>query len=286
MALLQSRAGVASSPFADPGIIRSIYNGGNVLSRILAMVVGIVTVGSEYRYGTIASSYLATPHRVRMLLGKAIALLIFGVIYGITSVAAGMLVSIPFVLGNGGTFLLDQPETWRSIILGRVLDRAVDLDRHGHRDLDQEHAGRPGGRHPPRVPGGADCVGGVLPEEVGPTAQSDAQRGDERHAGDHLARAVRWSPSSALVARRAGPCGLVPAAGARRPAIRSHAATLLNRVSLRRISNLKGSAAQIEPALHTFPKGGGCYPRDFALESGSGGGAGLDSAAWLEWLST
>jgi ABC-type transport system involved in multi-copper enzyme maturation permease subunit len=82
------------------------------------MVVGIATVGSEYRYGTLASSYLATPHRVQMLLGKAVALLIFGVIFGIASVAAGMLVSIPFVLGNGGAFLLDQPETWRSIILG------------------------------------------------------------------------------------------------------------------------------------------------------------------------
>jgi ABC-2 type transport system permease protein len=53
-----------------------------------------------------------------MLLGKAEALLIFGVIYGITSVAAGMLVSVPFVLANGGSFLLDQSETWRSIILG------------------------------------------------------------------------------------------------------------------------------------------------------------------------
>ena len=31
VALLQSRAGVASSPFTDPGIIRSIYNGGNVI---------------------------------------------------------------------------------------------------------------------------------------------------------------------------------------------------------------------------------------------------------------
>jgi ABC-2 type transport system permease protein len=116
IALLQNR--VASAPFADPGIIRSIYNGGNVLSRILAMVVGIVAVGSEYRYGTLASSYLAIPRRVRMLLGKAEALLIFGVIYGITSVAAGILVSVPFVLANGGSFLLDQSETWRSIILG------------------------------------------------------------------------------------------------------------------------------------------------------------------------
>ena len=118
IALLQNSAGVASAPFADPGIIRSIYNGGNVLSRILAMVVGIVAVGCEYRYGTLASSYLAIPRRVRMLLGKAEALLIFGVIYGITSVAAGMLVSVPFVLANGGSFLLDQSETWRSIILG------------------------------------------------------------------------------------------------------------------------------------------------------------------------
>jgi ABC-2 type transport system permease protein len=118
MALLQNRPGVASAPFADPGIIRSIYNGGNVLSRILAMVVGIVAVGSEYRYGTLASSYLAIPRRVRRLLGKAEALLIFGVMYGVTSVAAGMLVSVPFVLANGGSFLLDQSETWRSIILG------------------------------------------------------------------------------------------------------------------------------------------------------------------------
>jgi ABC-2 type transport system permease protein len=118
VALLQSKAEALSSPFNDPGIIRSIYNGGNVLSRILAMVVGIVAIGSEYRYGTLAWNYLATPRRARMLVGKAGALLIFGVIYGITSVAAGMLVATPFVLVNDGSFLLDQPDTWRSIILG------------------------------------------------------------------------------------------------------------------------------------------------------------------------
>ena len=116
VALLESRVGVASSPFTDPGIVRSIYNGGNVLSRILAMVVGIVAAGSEYRYGTLASSYLATPRRVRLLLGKAEALLIFGMIYGITSVGAGMLVSVPFVRAHSGTFLLNEPATWRSII--------------------------------------------------------------------------------------------------------------------------------------------------------------------------
>ena len=118
VALLESKAGSVSSPFTDPGIIRSIYNGGNVLARILAMVVGTVMIGSGHRYGTLAWNLLATPRRVRMLLGKAAALLIFGVIFGITSVAAGMLVAIPFVRTNNGSFLLDQPDTWRSIILG------------------------------------------------------------------------------------------------------------------------------------------------------------------------
>src|SRR4029453_9620096 len=95
-ALLQSTAGVVRSPFTEPRITPSIYNGGNVLSRILAMVVGIVSIGSEYRYGTLTWSHLATPRRVRMLLGKAGALLIFGVIYGIASVAAGVLVAVRF----------------------------------------------------------------------------------------------------------------------------------------------------------------------------------------------
>jgi hypothetical protein len=39
VALLESRTSGSPSPFTDPGIVRSICNGGNTLSRILAMVV-------------------------------------------------------------------------------------------------------------------------------------------------------------------------------------------------------------------------------------------------------
>ena len=75
-------------------------------------------MGSEYRHNTLASTYLATPRRFRVLLGKAATLLLFGLLYGVTSVAAGMLVAIPFVGVNDGSFFLDQPETWRSLALG------------------------------------------------------------------------------------------------------------------------------------------------------------------------
>jgi ABC-2 type transport system permease protein len=118
VAVLEAGATGAGPPFDDPGIVRSIYNGGNTLSRILVMVVGIAAMGSEYRHQTLAATYLATPRRTRVLLGKAATLLLFGLLYGLASVAAGVAVSVPFILVNDGSFFWDQPETWRSLILG------------------------------------------------------------------------------------------------------------------------------------------------------------------------
>ena len=110
VAVLEAQNNGTGLPFGDPGIVRSIYNGGNTLPAILAMVVGIAAMGSEYRHNTLASTYLATPRRIRVLLGKAATLLLFGLLYGATSVAAGVLVAIPFVCAHGGSFFLDQPD--------------------------------------------------------------------------------------------------------------------------------------------------------------------------------
>jgi hypothetical protein len=116
--VLEAQNNGTGVPFGDPGLVRSIYNVGNTLSRILAMVVGIAAMGSEYRHNTLSSTYLATPRRFLVLVGKAVTLLLFGLLYGVTSVGAGVLVAIPFVGVNGGSFFLDQPETWRSLALG------------------------------------------------------------------------------------------------------------------------------------------------------------------------
>jgi len=112
--------GAGSTAFQDPGTIRSIYNGGNPLSRTLALVVGIMALAGEFRHRTISSTYLCTPRRNRVLLAKAAALFLFGLIYGAASVLAGMLVAVPYVLGNDGSFFLHRADTWRSIALGVV----------------------------------------------------------------------------------------------------------------------------------------------------------------------
>jgi ABC-2 type transport system permease protein len=118
VAVLEAQNNATGPPFGDPGIVRSIYNGGNTLSRILAMVVGIAGMGSEYRHNTLAATYLATPRRIRVLAGKAATLGVFGLLYGATSVAAGVLVAIAFVGAHDGSLFLDRPATWRSLALG------------------------------------------------------------------------------------------------------------------------------------------------------------------------
>ena len=117
VALLQPETG---APFRDPGIVRSVYNGGNPVARVLTVVLGIAAMGFEYRHHTLAATYLATPRRSRVLLGKAASLLLFGLLYGVVSVLGGVAAAVPFLLTSDGSFFLDRAETWRSLILGVV----------------------------------------------------------------------------------------------------------------------------------------------------------------------
>jgi ABC-2 type transport system permease protein len=114
VALLQPDAG----RFDDPGVVRSVYNAGNPAARVLAVVLGIATMGLEYRHQTLAATYLATPRRSRVLRGKAASLVLFGLLYGVVSVLTGVAVAAPFVLVNDGSFFLDRGDTWGSLVLG------------------------------------------------------------------------------------------------------------------------------------------------------------------------
>lgn len=125
IALLQESTGpgsvaVVAEPFRDPPTLLSVYNGGNTLSRILALVVGVMAMGGEYRHKTMATTYLAVPRRGHVVAAKAASLFVYGLLYGAASVLAGGLVAIPFVLVQDGSFFLDRADTWRSLLLGVV----------------------------------------------------------------------------------------------------------------------------------------------------------------------
>lgn len=61
----------------------STYTGGISFGYLLLLVIGITTMGAEYRHKTITSSLLAVPRRGRLIAAKVTALLAFGVMYGV-----------------------------------------------------------------------------------------------------------------------------------------------------------------------------------------------------------
>lgn len=106
--------------FSTVSDLATVYNGGNTISRILALVVGVMAMGTEYRHQTLATTYLAEPRRLPVLGAKAVVLLGLGLGYGVLNALAGVVVSVPLVLWFDGSFLLGEPAVWRSLVLGTV----------------------------------------------------------------------------------------------------------------------------------------------------------------------
>lgn len=109
-----------TQPFTDLGAVASVYNGGNTITRILVLVVGIMAMGGEYRHRTLTSTYLATPRRMMVLGGKAISLVAYGLLYGALSVLAGAIVAVPFLLYFDASPFLTSAAMWRSVVLGII----------------------------------------------------------------------------------------------------------------------------------------------------------------------
>jgi len=106
--------------YTEPGTVAAIYNGGNSLTRILALVAGVFAMGNEYRHRTMGLAYLATPRRRVVVAAKTAAVLLLGLVYGIASAIAGFVVALPLVGLFGGSLQLGSPDVWRAVVLGVV----------------------------------------------------------------------------------------------------------------------------------------------------------------------
>jgi ABC-type transport system involved in multi-copper enzyme maturation permease subunit len=67
----------------NTAMVSTVYTGGLSLAYLLTLVVGVMSIGSEYRHKTITSTFLATPKRARVMVAKVISLLGIGVFYGL-----------------------------------------------------------------------------------------------------------------------------------------------------------------------------------------------------------
>jgi ABC-2 type transport system permease protein len=84
----KAQGGPRGSGIPNPGLdntamVSTVYTAGLSLAYLLTLVVGVMSIGSEYRHKTITSTFLSTPKRVRVMVAKVTSLLGIGAFYGL-----------------------------------------------------------------------------------------------------------------------------------------------------------------------------------------------------------
>jgi ABC-type transport system involved in multi-copper enzyme maturation permease subunit len=94
------------------------------ISSLLAIILGITIVTTEFRHGTITPTLLATPGRERMLAGKAIAGVLVALLFALLAILVVLLVASIYTAIDGGQLELadgDVVERAGTNVLGVVL---------------------------------------------------------------------------------------------------------------------------------------------------------------------
>ncbi|MFW2513151.1 ABC transporter permease [Demequina sp. SO4-13] len=104
----------------NEGIAISIYTMGVSLAYVFPLVLGALSVTSEFRHRTIDATLLLEPSRLRVIAAKFIAILPFALLYGLVSIATGMAVGMGAFAIADQPLMLDNEAVWESIGLGVV----------------------------------------------------------------------------------------------------------------------------------------------------------------------
>jgi ABC-2 type transport system permease protein len=71
------------------------------LSGLLTLVLGVVVGAGEYRHGTIASTLLVTPNRLRAVAAQVVACFLGGLLIALAAVAAVLVIALPWLSAKG-----------------------------------------------------------------------------------------------------------------------------------------------------------------------------------------
>lgn len=82
-------------------VANSVYTAGLSVGYLLMLVIGVIQVGAEYRHHTITSTFLAQPHRPRVMVAKVLALGLIATAYGVLSLLGSVVVGAVTLQARG-----------------------------------------------------------------------------------------------------------------------------------------------------------------------------------------
>ena len=91
---------------------------------LFASLIGVMAITSEFRHGTIRSTFLVTPDRSRVIAAKVVASLLMGIVFGLVAIGLSFGVGYAILAGRGIDFALDAGHVVL-LVLGTVLMTAL-----------------------------------------------------------------------------------------------------------------------------------------------------------------
>lgn len=85
----------------DETLVRQTYTGGIQLGYLLALVIGVLSIGQEFRHKTATGTFLAAPRRSRVIAAKVISLIVIGAVNGVVHLAGAMIGGGALLAANG-----------------------------------------------------------------------------------------------------------------------------------------------------------------------------------------
>ncbi len=98
----------------------TVYTMGVSLGYAFPLAFGALMMTTEFRHRTLATTLLAQPSRIRLILGKLGAALPFALLYGLVSAIAAVGIGATAFALSDQPLLLDDPDVLRSIALSVV----------------------------------------------------------------------------------------------------------------------------------------------------------------------
>lgn len=91
---------------------------------LFAALIGVMAITSEFRHGTIRSTFLVTPDRNRVIAAKVIASLLMGIVFGLVAIWLSFGIGYAILAGRGIDFALDTNHVLL-LMLGTLLMTAL-----------------------------------------------------------------------------------------------------------------------------------------------------------------
>lgn len=96
-----------------------VYSMTTATGFVFPVIFGAMSITNEVRHRTLATAFLATPHRAVVLAAKAVVALVVGALYGVVGLAGSLGLGAASLAAVGQQTLLDDGDTW--LLVGRIV---------------------------------------------------------------------------------------------------------------------------------------------------------------------